>query len=247
MRTKIGGWTALLAVAALAACSDDGTTPDLGDDATLNADVATFAAQVTIDDVDDMWLSSDLVGPLGIPGLGRRGGEHFRAITVTFLDGDGDEMPSYDPLLTATVETVLDVSVTREGPRWEATMDRHREMAITGLEGEEAERTWNGLGTDHVSRMRVDEARSYTMDGDISIDDVVVAVPRAENPWPLSGSITRHVVVTVVSDGGERTVERTVTITFDGTQYATLVVNGETYTVDLADREGHRPERRRGG
>jgi hypothetical protein len=52
-------------------------------------------------------------------------------------------------------------------------------------------------------------------------------------------TITRQVTVTFT--GGPRdgtTVERTVTIEFNGTQFPTLTVNGQTFEFDLPNR-GH--------
>jgi hypothetical protein len=71
-------------------------------------------------------------------------------------------------------------------------------------------------------------------------------VPRAENPWPLSGTITR-VITVVITNGpnGDVTHERTVVITFNGTQFVTLTVNGEEFELDLAARLSDRGVRRR--
>jgi hypothetical protein len=260
MRMPQRGWVMVMAGLALAACSET-AGPELVLDETLNADVAMVAAQATIDDVTDMWLTQELLGPVGIPGLhGGRGlpegnpnrrGDLSRSHTVTLYDADGVEMGEYDPLLTDRIVAVMDASASRDGVRWDATMERHREMELSGLAGEETERTWNGSGTDAVNRTRFDDdagERSYAMQGSVAIADVVVAVPRQENPWPLSGSITRHVDVTIVNGpNGDESFERTATITFNGTQFATLVVDGEVFEVDLADRRGRRPERQRGG
>jgi hypothetical protein len=75
---------------------------------------------------------------------------------------------------------------------------------------------------------------------------VVIPVPKTETSWPKSGTITRNVTVTFT--GGEKggtTEQRTATITFDGTQFATVTVNGDTFKFDLAGR-GH-PDRMGGG
>ena len=86
------------------------------------------------------------------------------------------------------------------------------------------------------------------MTADITVADVVVPHPRNEDrdPWPLSGTITTHVVGSVTRSEETRSFERTVVITFDGTQYAKAVVNGTggsgEFTIDLANRRlGHRP------
>jgi hypothetical protein len=79
----------------------------------------------------------------------------------------------------------------------------------------------------------------FSMNSAETISNVVIPVPRTESSWPLSGTITRH--VTVAFTGGPRdgtTEERNVTITFNGTQVATVTVNGESFEFDLATR-GH--------
>jgi hypothetical protein len=82
----------------------------------------------------------------------------------------------------------------------------------------------------------------------VTVDDVVVPHPRNDDhdPWPLSGTITTHVQGSVTVNGETRTFDRTVVITFDGTQYAKAVVTGSTvsgeFTIDLANRRlGHKP------
>jgi hypothetical protein len=83
---------------------------------------------------------------------------------------------------------------------------------------------------------------------DVQIQNVVVPHPGSEDqdPWPLSGTITKHVQGTVTLNGETRSFERTVVITFDGTQFAKATVTGSTvsgeFTIDLAHRRiGHRP------
>ncbi len=75
------------------------------------------------------------------------------------------------------------------------------------------------------------------------VADVVILVPR-EGTWPQSGTITRNVTVEVVSGLGDtRTRERTVVITFNGTQFVSVTINGErTCELDLATRQVSCPE-----
>ena len=122
---------------------------------------------------------------------------------------------------------------------------------ITGLEGEETARTANGTGSSAVSRSRHSDQngdRSYDMTGTTVISDVVHTVPRKENPYPLSGTITRDVIVLIVNGrNGDETRTRHVVITFNGTQFATMTVNGESFEVDLSTRHDRHPLRRRRG
>ena len=75
------------------------------------------------------------------------------------------------------------------------------------------------------------------MNGSATVAGLVHGVPRSEYPYPLEGTITRQVHV-VVTENGELKGERDVTavITFNGTQFATLTVDGETFQIDLSKR-----------
>ena len=99
---------------------------------------------------------------------------------------------------------------------------------------------WNGTGSGEVERSRHTdggEVRSYHMLSSSTISQVVVPYPRTEDGWPVSGMIERAITITQTSDtNGTETFERTVTVTFDGTQFATVTVGDETFTVDLSER-----------
>jgi hypothetical protein len=85
------------------------------------------------------------------------------------------------------------------------------------------------------------------MTGASTIVDVVVPHPRTADSWP-EGTIEREVHVVVLVDGEVfREVDRTVVVVFDGTQYALMTVNGETFTIDLAERRIHRGQNHGGG
>lgn len=84
--------------------------------------------------------------------------------------------------------------------------------------------------------------RSYEMNGTRTIDNVVHEVPR-DGAYPLSGTITRSMTVTITTEDGTRTKSREVIITFNGTQYPEMTVDGELFEVDLEARNGERPFR----
>ena len=233
-----------LATASLAACSESPQEPDTPDPS-LDA-VAQAVADATLADLSLM--------AAGVPGMfpaTGAGAAPERGRNATFRDGDGNAMDAYDALLTASIEwsDARSRQVTRGSMTGE--MSHTREMVVSGLLGEETERTHDGSGTDTHSRLKVDDVngdRSYSMSSSVTIDAVVHAVDRQGQPWPLSGTITRIVEVDVVNGPqGDDSRQRTAVLTFDGTQFATLVVDGETYEVDLAARSGQKPTRRRGG
>lgn len=233
---------ALMTVLALVACND-ATAPE--SDQFIDADVALVAADAAIRDLQSM---SDLFGglfsqpaPMSVDSL-------TRTRVITFYDAEGNVQNAHDPVTTASIHVVIDVSGEVIRDNWTATIERHRDMTVSGLEGDETTRIWNGSGNGNVQGTHTDSlgTRSYNMASTSVIVDVVRGVPREENPYPLSGTISRNITVTVINGpDGDVTRERTVRITFNGTQYATLTVNGETFEVDLAARDGRHPLRHR--
>ena len=250
-----------LSVIALAACSDtfgpDGTDSptDSRLESLVTLDVAMVAADALIEDVAELWLDIgvSLEGPSAAV---KHQSSHVRTVTMTFYDAEGNEQEAYDKVTTASVHKVRKSSGERSRANssgtksWSSTTSRTRDMTITGLEGDETTRTANGTGSSTVSKSRhsdVNGDRSYEMTSTSITTDVVHTVPRKENPYPLSGTITRDVTVVIVNGrNGDETRTRHVVITFDGTQFAHITVNGESFEVDLSARDGRHPLRKRG-
>ncbi len=181
-----------------------------------------------------------------------------------FFDAAGKGMEAYDAEQTARIHVVKSAkgSVERtsdEGTRWTASLERSRDQSVSGLQGTEQQRTWNGDGLTKVSRARFPAGasasdRSYDLTATVAVADVVVPTRNndALDPWPLSGTITKVMQGTVkfTKDGvaETRTIDRRVVVTFNGTQFATATVTGpngtETFEIDLANR---RADRRGGG
>lgn len=73
-----------------------------------------------------------------------------------------------------------------------------------------------------------------------TVDNVVVPVPLVPGTWPLSGSISESTVATITLPNGDvRNLDRTAIVTFNGTQFVPLVINGDTTIIDLARRPLH--------
>ena len=236
----------LLTTIALAGCSD-ANGPNTDD--ALDADVAMVAADAALEDIQAM--NSGFGGFGSSPAMFSAGPPTERSRTVTFFDAGGNAQDGYNAETTASINVVSDMSGSVTRDTWTATIERHRDMTITGLLETETSRTWNGTGDGSVQRSRhSDESgdRSYDMSSTSVIADVVRGLPRADNPYPLSGTITRTISITIVNGpNGDETRSRTVVITFNGTQFATLTINGgDSVDVDLAAREGRHPIRGRG-
>ena len=243
MMRNMGKTTLVLAVLAAAACNDT-TAPD--EASLFNADIAVVAADGAM---DGLRLMSDPNMHMGSP--------FDRTRTVTYFDEFDDPQDEYDANETSWMEIKVDVVGEAAREFWTANVERHSTMIVSGLLDTETFREFNGGGTEKVLRSHHSDeygTRTYDITGDFSYDGVKVPVPGSESRWPLAGTITRHMEV-VITNGpnGDETKERTVIITFNGTQTATINVDGETSDLDLGTRNGKffRPMfkqmRRRGG
>jgi len=240
-------WTRIGALGLAAAAGGCTSTEPSSSDPALNVVVASMAGEGAAQQVEAMH------GPGGMRGFGFRadparfdctdGGRDGLTVTrtCTFIGVDGKTQTAYDPATTASATQHVEVHGSFDREFMSATIDRVSELTATGLAGAETSMTWNGFGTENSTRARSSDMGNmeFSMNSAETISNVVIPVPRTESSWPLSGTITRH--VTVAFTGGPRdgtTEERTVTVTFNGTQLATVTVNGESFEFDLATR-GH--------
>ena len=240
MLRKAGGF--LVATVLVAACSD-GLGPVDALEQSVTEDLAMVAADAAVEDAQQMILT--LGNPASRSSTGPRV-EIFRV--VTFFDVQGVEQARFDPLTTAQINIITELSGEVVRDDWEAMITRSRDLTVSGLEGEETTRIWNGSGAGSVERSRHagnDGERSYEMNSVSTVEDVIVGVPRSENPFPLSGTITRSITATFTNGDATETRSRTAVLEFNGTQFATLTIGDEVFEVDLTARDGRRPHRRR--
>lgn len=157
-----------------------------------------------------------------------------------FYAANQSSQTAYDANLTASANFHVSITGVHLTDAGADTVNRDRNLTVSGLAGAETSRTWNGTGTrnDGGYRTGVDAKRTYHVNDVVTVSNVVVNLPRSSNPWPMSGSITRVISGTgsVVKSGVSKSfsVDRTVTITFNGTQYATVTIGSNTYTLDLS-------------
>ncbi len=240
-----------VAAAVLAAgCNTDG----ISGDSLVNQDVAMVAAEAAAQNVEVMR------GPGGLHGFGfsalrgkfecNGGDRHGLTATRTciYKDAAGNAQPAFDELTTAAVAVHVEIKGSFGRGGMTSSIDRKSDLLVTGLAGTEARMTWNGSGSGTSSRVKTRDGAKvqYDMTETEATKDVVIPVPRTDTSWPLSGTITRKVTVSFTGGDKDGTTEtRDVTITFDGTQFATVVVNGETFQFDLSKRgrpgKGGRP------
>jgi hypothetical protein len=157
-----------------------------------------------------------------------------------FYDASNVAQSAYDANLTASANFHVSVAGIHLADAGADTVNRDRNLTVSGLAGAETSRTWNGVGTrdDHGQRTFNDVQRNYHTTDNVTISNVVVNLPRSSNPWPISGTVTRNIsgTASVQKAGVSKSfsVTRTVTITFNGTQDATVTVGNSTYTLDLS-------------
>lgn len=256
-RTKTTVLTMLGTVVAVSACTENASE--------LDEDVIVALAEQAAGDADD-----DVRGMRapGIPGLGfprmlagldstpdcpqtagvfrcSVTGRHGMQTTleVTFLDaGGGIQEAGYDEQTTAAISVLSNTFGEFEGMRGSRSIDRLRDMTVSGLEGDESTRIWNGTsdGTSSHTFSSGDYAGTPVVRRSSSrTQDVVIPHPKDDDSWPLSGTISSEMTV----EGGDHAGTYAAVVTFDGTQFATVLINGEEITVDLTERRGFRGRR----
>ena len=157
-----------------------------------------------------------------------------------FFDANQTAQSAYSASLTASANFHVSVAGIHTVDAGADTVNRDRNLTVSGLAGAETSRTWSGTGTrnDSGERDNADVKRNYHTNDAVTISSVVVNLPRSQYPWPMSGTITRQIsgTASVTKTGVSKSfsVSRTATVTFNGTQNATLTVGGNTYTLDLA-------------
>ena len=253
MRLRITQAWMILGLLVVAACTDV-SGPASPTDRLLNRDVAMVAADAALEDLSDL-VELMMAGALAAS-TETTDRSSTRTRTVSYYDADGNEQDSHDPLTTASIHVVIEGSFeASRGAGWTASGTRARDLMITGLEGENTTRTTNGTGAGTRTKSRHtddDGVRTYDMTATSVIDNVVHevrgrGVARDRDAYPLSGTITRDINVSVTGGGrADRTKHREVVITFNGTNLVTMTVNGEAFEVDLSTRKGRNPVRRKG-
>ncbi len=252
-----GQYFSVMAVAlAVAVAGCESSSPSLGDQ--TGFDAAIIAADGSLEDLEMMHGPGlglrGIVFPALVGGrpdcprtqdvflcdpIQRDGIDYTRAIT--YLDESGDAQDGYDENTTASIEYQITVHGERGREGWSATIDRTRNFTVTGLLDGTGTAMWNGTSAGTLSRSRhIDGglSRTYDVTSTGIVTDVVIPFPRTDDAWPLSGTITRSISMTLTNGEDTRTREREVTIEFNGGPEVTVTVGDETFTLDLSQRMG---------
>ncbi|HET9984215.1 MAG TPA: hypothetical protein VFQ38_11530 [Longimicrobiales bacterium] len=192
-------------------------------------------------------------GRLVCPAVTRNGVTIERS--VAFLDAAGKPQQAYDTVTTNTIDTRLTVSGTlirsrrphrdHDGDGAVAGNDTVRttvqdasDRTVSGLAKGSAQRTVNGTSAGKETTTGSDTTGTFTVVrvvGD-TVKNVVVPVASDSIRYPVSGSVTRSMQVTLTRAGQAPTAStRREVVTYNGTNTATVVitVNGTTKTCTL--------------
>ena len=166
--------------------------------------------------------------------------------SFAFYDAQGNTVQNFDP---ATVESVnfqaqFDGNFQRD-LFWTVGVHRTQNVTVSGLISQAPQREWNGVGAgaDTISHIGLDGIRSLAGNAVDTVKHVVMPGSDAPSQVPLSGSIVVAVDYTAALDGAtgsvSKNVKRKVTVTFDGTNAASLQIGSiacllhlDTHSVD---------------
>lgn len=163
--------------------------------------------------------------------------------SYAYFDSAADAQSSYSGTTTASANFKWAIAGTITRERWSGSMSRERDITISGLLGANSTVTVNGTGAAERQRTRFLRdstgpnglTREYNMEASVAIVNVITPALRMPDAWPASGTITRNYQVTRIdATNGSTVTTRNSVVTFNGTQFAALVVNGKAFTLDLA-------------
>ena len=228
---RISALGAAVAIVGLASCSDSlSVAQRLASDSTISADVAISAGDALATSIESM-VANEAASSLS--GIGaNQAAFSDKALsysrTSTCFDAAGAVVANCNPLSSVRkVVTLVTIDGSRSGSstnsggttsNWTGVVHRTSNDTLTrnfntAQPPVELSRTHSDLtaGNDTTTFSQGDVSRNIAESTTDSIKAVTWNLPRSSNPFPVSGSIVRVVVVHVVVTKGNQTVTRDVT------------------------------------
>ena len=241
------------AVLGLAACGKDSSSPaSLIDDAQVTADVASAAGDAIATDLETL-VGNETYALLPTAGIsfdlfGVSGNNFTVNRTRTCYDAANAVVANCSPATTRKVVTHVAVDGARTGTNLTGVVHRVRDLTVTrnfntATPAVEVSRTHDGVGASHDTLTYANATTNVTRVHDEASVDSVVGVtwtlPRATNPWPVSGKMIRnvslHVVVDTPTKHETRDVTKRVEVDYpaDAQGNVVLHVNDKTCNLNL--------------
>lgn len=236
MRRPVYRFASILVLGSVIACANDTTAPS-SDEADATAEVLVLAEALALPGTNaDRETGSAPTGTARQPcryheAEGRwvcplipRDGLTFRR-SFAYIDGDGNPMRRYDPLLTAATITQNAVFGTLQRENTTIRIRSAGEMTVSGLLGEETTHILDGreVGRRETELVTDQGAASSLVQFANRTVAVVIPVIRRDQGmvpnrrWPLSGQVIREHAVTLTRNGETNTERWRETTTFNGT------------------------------
>jgi hypothetical protein len=163
--------------------------------------------------------------------------------SYAYADVNGVAQRAYSASSTASANFKWSLTGAITKDRWTGSMSRTRDVTLSGLLGANSSVTVNGTGAGQRERTifaadSTGTTRTYEMQSSLAIANVVTPAIALPDAFPLSGTVTRTFTVTRTGTAnGAGTFTRTSVVTFNGTQFVPLVVNGKAFTLNLVTGE----------
>ena len=236
MRRPVCRFASILVLGSVIACANDTTAPSR-DEADATAEVLVLAEALALPGTNaDRETGSAPTGTARQPcryneAEGRwvcppipRDGLTFRR-SFAYVDGDGNPMRRYDPLLTAATMTQNAVFGTLQRENATIRIRSAGEMTVSGLLGEETTHILDGREVGRRETELVTDqgaASSLVQFANRTVAVVIPVIRRDERMvpnrrWPISGQVIREHAVTVTRNDETNTERWRETTTFNGT------------------------------
>ncbi|HEU4994993.1 MAG TPA: hypothetical protein VFT29_09235 [Gemmatimonadaceae bacterium] len=170
--------------------------------------------------------------------------------SFAFKDAAGAAQPKFDSATTDLINAKIDVSGTKirhdddddehedaedddADDAVKATVHHASDFTVEGLSPGKTERKVNGTAEAHeeINGRRHGTNFTAVRDADDKVTDVIIPITDDRPTIPSSGSVLRHMKVTITPEGGAaKTKERTEEITFDGTNVISVKITQDGVT-----------------
>ncbi len=155
--------------------------------------------------------------------------------SFTLLDGGGTPQSAFDQATTSAVRANTSIAGTIQEGAQQFTIDGQQQLTLSGLR--EAIHTLDGTSTVHITSVGGSPSWETTVTTTITGLKLQPPTTDGTHPWPKSGTI---VVQAATSTGGVTPAVVKATITFNGTNKASVTVTGPgisaSCTIDLSSQ-----------
>lgn len=161
-------------------------------------------------------------------------------VSANLYDADGNEQQEFDPLTSYRLRVASWVHGTWSDQQFSATIGSRGLLDMRGLSDGYEAITTSGSRSDSLDCSFVSDStsRTYRSVCTGTLGNVVRSKPLAQNPYPLSGTVRWLAQIDRLATQGTGSAEvhwtASALVTFNGTRYVPLVINGvHEFVLDL--------------